>query len=217
MIPQFSPLVFDHTLLRSDATAADFKRLVEEASRLEVAAVCVPPNRLTLVKQLLKKSQVRLCTVIAFPLGYNSTESKLYELQDVLSKGAEEVDFVISLGKFLEGDREYTLNELRRLRESAGRVTLKAIVETALLTESNIEELTLMCHEASMDFIKTSTGFAQRGASLDDVRIMKSVIHRLQSPLKIKASGGVKTKEQALGLMNEGADRIGSSATAQFF
>jgi deoxyribose-phosphate aldolase len=205
----------DHTLLKQGATMEEIKQLCDEARAFEFAAVCVNPSFVSLSKQLLSGSAVRVCTVAGFPLGATSTRSKLAETRIAIDDGAHEIDMVIHVGMLKSGAREYVKSEITSMAElvHSHNAVLKVIIETALLSD---EEKILACNlasEAGADFVKTSTGFAgvkdrPSGATVQDVALMKNSC----GLLSVKASGGIRTLPEALAMINAGATRIGTSS-----
>jgi len=198
----------DHTQLSVGATEQDFLRLAEEAIAAEAASVCVPPIALPLLKNRYG-DKLRLTTVIGFPNGYQTTETKVYEAKDAIEKGADEIDMVIAVGKAKEGDFDYLLHDIRSVREATKGKVLKVIVEACLLSEEEKIKLSEIVTEAGADYIKTSTGFSKGGATLEDVILFKKHIGK---DVKIKAAGGIRTLEDAAKYIEAGADRIGASA-----
>lgn len=203
---------FDHTMLAPQATNADIDKLIKEAIKYDFKSVCIAPSYIKYAKEQLAKTDVLICTVIGFPLGYNATSVKVYETKIALDHGADEIDMVINIGRFKNKEYEYVLNEIKAIKEVCGNKVLKVIVETALLTNQEIKTITEIVLKSGADFIKTSTGFSFRGASFEDVEIMKSIA---QDKLLIKASGGIKTGEDALKMIKLGASRLGTSKTVQ--
>lgn len=203
---------FDHTMLAPQATSTDIDKLIKEAIKYDFKSVCIAPSYIKYAKEQLAKTDVLICTVIGFPLGYNATSVKVYETKIALDHGADEIDMVINIGRFKNKEYEYVLNEIKAIKEVCGNKVLKVIVETALLTNQEIKTITEIVLKSSADFIKTSTGFSFRGASFEDVEIMKSIA---QDKLLIKASGGIKTGEDALKMIKLGASRLGTSKTVQ--
>ena len=197
----------DHTLLSVTATEEEFLTLCDEATRAGAASVCVTPAAVSLVKK--HYPDLRITTVIGFPNGYNTTESKVFETKDAIQKGADEVDMVIAVGKAKEKDWDYLLREVKAVREAAKGKVLKVIVETCLLTEEEKIALCKIVTEAGADYIKTSTGFSKAGATLEDVLLFKKYVG---AGVKIKAAGGIRTLEDAERFIAAGADRIGASA-----
>jgi deoxyribose-phosphate aldolase len=205
---------FDHTALKAETTAAHIETLCREAKQLGTAAVCVNAVWIPLATKLLRDTDVMPITVVGFPLGANGTESKVYEAKDSIAKGAKEIDMVLSVGELKSGHMDQARRDILCLKNACGSVPLKVIFETSLLTSDEIGLVTRWCAEDGIDFVKTSTGFGSRGASLEDIRIMKSVISAVPGSItKIKASGGIRTLEQTMDLISAGADRIGASAT----
>ena len=200
---------FDHTMLAPQATSTDIDKLIKEAIKYDFKSVCIAPSYIKYAKEQLAKTDVLICTVIGFPLGYNATSVKVYE---TLDHGADEIDMVINIGRFKNKEYEYVLNEIKAIKEVCDNKVLKVIVETALLTNQEIKTITEIVLKSGADFIKTSTGFSFRGASFEDVEIMKSIA---QDKLLIKASGGIKTGEDALKMIKLGASRLGTSKTVQ--
>ena len=203
---------FDHTMLAPQATSTDIDKLIKEAIKYDFNSVCIAPSYIKYAKEQLAKTDVLICTVIGFPLGYNATSVKVYETKIALDHGADEIDMVINIGRFKNKEYEYVLNEIKAIKEVCGNKVLKVIVETALLTNQEIKTITEIVLKSGADFIKTSTGFSFRGASFEDVEIMKSIA---QDKLLIKASGGIKTGEDALKMIKLGASRLGTSKTVQ--
>lgn len=198
----------DHTLLKATATWAEVEKLCEEAIKYQTASVCIPPS---FVERVAKKYGGRLpvCTVIGFPLGYNTTETKVFETKDAVAKGADEVDMVVNLGDVKDGAFDKVTAEIKALKEAAGGKILKVIIETCYLTD---DEKVQLCHcvsEAGADFIKTSTGFGTAGAQIADIELFKK---HLAPGVKIKASGGIRTKEDFETFAEAGCHRIGASA-----
>lgn len=203
---------FDHTMLAPQATSTDIDKLIKETIKYDFKSVCIAPSYIKYAKEQLAKTDVLICTVIGFPLGYNATSVKVYETKIALDHGADEIDMVINIGRFKNKEYEYVLNEIKAIKEVCGNKVLKVIVETALLTNQEIKTITEIVLKSGADFIKTSTGFSFRGASFEDVEIMKSIA---QDKLLIKASGGIKTGEDALKMIKLGASRLGTSKTVQ--
>ena len=198
----------DSTLLRSSATQEEIEKLCSDAKEYSFATVCVNPCYVSLANELLKDSDVKVCTVIGFPLGSNTTKIKVDEAKDAIKNGADELDMVINVGVLKDKNYDYIKNEIIELRKATENKVLKVIVETCYLDEDEIAVMTKICNETGVDFIKTSTGFGTRGASLEDIEI----INKYKSDkLKVKASGGIRTREDALKYINLGVSRIGTS------
>ncbi|MGE5371657.1 MAG: deoxyribose-phosphate aldolase [Solirubrobacterales bacterium] len=201
----------DATLLRPDATKEEIIRLCTQAKDHEFAAVCINPSRLELAAAELKWSPVALCTVIGFPLGAAPPQLKLTEMEWALNAGAREIDMVMNIGWFKDKEYIAVAEEIRlaaRLVKEHGAL-LKVIVETALLDREELRRAAIVVREGGADFIKTSTGFASRGVSLEDLQVIQDAIGK---DIKIKASGGIKTHDFAIKLIRAGADRLGSSS-----
>lgn len=199
----------DHTLLKAVASESDIRKLCDEAIAYNFKAVCINPNYVSFAKEYLADSDVLVCTVIGFPLGASTTKVKVFEAKDAVLNGADEIDMVINIAKMKDRDYDYVLNEIKALRLAAKDKVLKVIVETAYLDEDEIRKASELCVEANVDFIKTSTGFASRGATLNDVEIMKSVV---KDDILIKAAGGVRSSEDLVKMIEAGASRIGTSS-----
>lgn len=199
----------DHTNLKAFATIEDITKLCEEAITYNFKTVCVNPYYISLAKDILKDTSVEVCTVIGFPLGMNSKETKVYEAIDAVSKGADEIDMVINIGALKDKEYDYVKSEIEEIRDSISGKTLKVIIETCYLTEEEIIKMTEICNNTFVNFIKTSTGFGTRGASLDDIKIMNEYKNET---LEIKASGGIKDYNTALEMLEAGATRLGTSS-----
>lgn len=199
----------DHTILKPQATSKDILKLCSEASEYDFASVCVNPCWVNLCKERLAKSPVKVCTVIGFPLGAATSLNKNAEMVQAIQNGADEIDMVLNIGKLIEGDLNYVTDEIKLLNSNKLGCVLKVIVETALLNDEQIANAAKCVTEAGADFIKTSTGFSTRGASLEDIKIFKDNIGKW---VRIKASGGIKTAESFLKFIEAGADRIGTSS-----
>ena len=203
--------MIDHTLLKPDATQQEIAQLCFEARKYEFASVCVNPTWVKLCAQLLQGSSVKVCTVIGFPLGATSSETKAFETRTAIDQGATEIDMVINIGALKARDLETVAKDIRGVVNAAHsrNIIVKVIIETSLLTD---EEKTIAClisKEAGADFVKTSTGFAGGGATVQDVALMRKVVG---PEMGVKASGGVRTFEDAESMIKAGATRIGASA-----
>lgn len=199
---------FDSTMLKAISTANDIKKLCNDAKKYKFKAVCINPCYVSLAKELLKDTNVKVCTVIGFPLGANTTYIKVEEVKDAINNGADEVDMVINVGALKEKNYDYVINEIKKLREASYDKILKVIIETCYLTEEEIIKMTEICNKTNVDFIKTSTGFGTRGASTNDIEIINKY---KSNDLKIKASGGIRTKDDAQKYIELGVSRIGTS------
>lgn len=206
--------MIDHTMLKPDATIEEITILCEEAKKYNFASVCINPSYVPLCSKLLKGTQVKVCTVIGFPLGATTTATKRAEAEEVLHEGAQEVDMVINIGKLKAGDHKYVFNDINQVVLAAKRknAVTKVILETALLTDEEKVKACLISKEAKSDFVKTSTGFSKGGATAGDIALMRYVVG---SSVGVKASGGVRTLEDAEEMIKSGADRIGASASVK--
>ncbi len=197
----------DHTLLKPTATKADILQLCEEAKQYHFASVCVNPCWVALCAETLKDTGVNVCTVIGFPLGANTSEIKAAEAAQAIKQGATEVDMVINIGALRGGNTEYVYQDILAVRKASEGKILKVIIETSYLTNEEKKKACELSAKAGADFVKTSTGFSNAGATVEDVKLMKEA-----SGIKVKASGGVRTKEDALRMIEAGASRLGASA-----
>ena len=206
--------MIDHTLLKPEATPSDIKKLCGEAREYHFASVCINPVYVSLSSKLLRGSGVKVCTVIGFPLGANTTEVKLFEAEQAIDNGAEEVDMVVNIGHLKEGNYDYVENDIKQVVQTAHRknALVKVIIEAALLTDKEKVVACLICKKAGADFVKTSTGFSKGGATVGDVALMKYVVG---SKIGVKAAGGIRSKEDAEAMIASGADRIGASASVK--
>ncbi len=198
----------DHTNLKAFISKKDIEQLCDEALKYDFASVCVNPYYVSLVNELLIRSKVKVCTVVGFPLGQNTKEVKLYEAKLALEEGADEIDMVINIAALKDKYYDYVKDEIKSIREITNNKILKVIIETCYLNDEEIIIMTNICNELGVDFIKTSTGFGTDGARIEDVELINK--HRNEK-LQIKASGGIKTHNQALEFINKGATRIGTS------
>ncbi len=201
--------IIDHTNLKADATLENIEKLCNEAKKYGFASVCVNPANIKLCAELLKKSDVNICTVISFPLGANTPKMKFFETRDAIEFGASEVDVVMNIGALKSGFEEAVKGDIGGVVAAAEGSTVKVIIETALLTE---EEKILACNiskDAGAHFIKTSTGFGHSGATVDDVALIKKTVG---SNMGIKASGGIRNIKTVLDMVKAGATRIGTSS-----
>lgn len=202
--------MMDHTLLKAVATPEQIDKLCEEAVGIGAASVCVNPCYVERAAKNLKGSAVKTCTVIGFPLGANTSAVKAFEAADAVRRGAQEVDMVINIGMLKAKNAEYTVSDIQSVVNAANGALVKVIIETCYLTD---EEKILACRcaaEAGADFVKTSTGFGTGGANPHDVALMKASI---PAHMKVKASGGMRTYEDVLPVLQAGADRLGVSAS----
>lgn len=201
--------MIDHTLLRADATPGQVEKLCEEAKRHHFASVCVNPCYVPLARELLEGTDVAVCCVAGFPLGATLTSAKVFEARCAVEAGAQEVDMVINLGFAKAGDWQRVEGDIRAVAQAVQpEATLKVIIETCLLTDGEKVKACLAAKNAGADFVKTSTGFSTGGATAADVRLMRETVG---GGMGVKASGGVRTKEDALAMIEAGATRIGTS------
>ena len=203
---------FDHTLLKPEATEKDIIRLCEEAKKYDFASVCVNPCFVSLAKEQLEGSNVKVCTVIGFPLGANSSSVKATEASIAVMNGAEEVDMVINVGWVKERRYEDLVYEIALIKDACEGKLLKVILETCLLTDEEIAYASKASMDAGADFVKTSTGFSKGGATVEAVRIMRETVG---DKLGVKASGGIHTLAEAKALIEAGASRLGCSASVK--
>lgn len=203
--------MIDHTILKPEAKEGDINKLCEEAKQYSFASVCVNPCFVTLCKEKLIDSSVKVCTVIGFPLGAATTEVKCFEAEQAINNGAEEIDMVINIGRLKDQDYFYVFNEIDKIAAIAGKanVICKVIIETALLNDKEKIKACILCKHAKANFVKTSTGFSKSGATIKDVSLMRFIVG---DKMGVKASGGIKTREDALAMIRSGASRIGASA-----
>jgi len=209
--PELARLI-DHTLLKPDATDAEVIQLCAEARKFSFASVCVNPVHVPVCVRELRGSGVPTCTVIGFPLGANPTEIKAEEGRWAVQQGAGELDMVINVGKLKSGEYDFVREDIRRVKEAGRPALLKVILETALLTDEEKVKACVLCQQAGADFVKTSTGFSKGGATADDVALMRRVVG---PSMGVKASGGVRSCEDAMTMYKAGASRIGASASVK--
>jgi deoxyribose-phosphate aldolase len=203
--------LIDHTYLKAFGTSTEINELIEEAKEYDFKSVCINPFWVSHAKKELKQTDVLVCTVIGFPLGANTTATKVFETKDAIQNGADEIDMVLNVGKVKEQDYDFIENEVRAVKEACGKLTLKVILETCYLTKEEIHKASVACYKAGADFVKTSTGFGTGGALVEDVKIMKEVFHDRE----VKASGGVRSIEDVMAMVEAGATRIGASSGVQ--
>ena len=202
--------MIDHTNLKASTVKEEILKLTKEAKEYQFASVCVNPTWVELAAQELKGTDVKVCTVIGFPLGANTKEVKVYETKDAIEKGAEEIDMVINIGKLKDGDDDYVESEIAGVVEaSKGKAIVKVIIETCLLTDDEKKQVCSLAVKAGADFVKTSTGFSTGGATIEDVALMKQTVG---AHVGVKASGGIRSKEDAQAMVHAGATRIGASS-----
>lgn len=198
----------DHTNLKQDMSEQDLIKLVDEAKEYDFFSICINPCWVKQASELLAGSNTKVCSVIGFPLGANTTNIKVLEAKEAIENGASEIDMVINVSKLKDKDYEYVYNEIKQIKEAIGNNVLKVIIEACLLTN---EEKTIACQiimKAGANFVKTSTGMSTGGATVEDVNLFKEVVG---DATLIKAAGGVRTYEDALSMIEAGANRIGTS------
>ena len=204
----------DHTLLKPEASKAEIMQLCQEAAKYSFASVCVNPSYVNLCVEHLKGSEVKVCTVIGFPLGATSSASKAFETEQAIRDGAREIDMVMNIGMLKSGEYEYVENDIFAVVSTARRYNAltKVIIEAALLTDEEKVRACVLAKRAGADFVKTSTGFSKSGATAGDVALMRRVVG---SAMGVKAAGGVRSRADALAMVASGADRIGASASVK--
>ncbi|MBE7711383.1 MAG: deoxyribose-phosphate aldolase [Cyanobacteria bacterium SIG31] len=202
----------EHTLLKQDATKVELVKLFDEAKEYNFLGVCVNPVNVKLAAEYLKGTDIKIVTVVGFPLGQSTTESKVLETIDAIKNGADEIDMVINSGKLKDGDFDYIVNDISAVKGACQGRNLKVILETDLLSQDEIRTASNLCVQAGADFVKTSTGFVKNGvgAKVEDVKLMYETVKN--AGLGVKASGGVRDKETALAMIEAGATRIGTSS-----
>lgn len=202
--------LIDHTALKPNTTKDEILKLLDEAKTYDFASVCVNPCWVALAHQELKNTDVKVCTVIGFPLGANTTEVKVFETKDAIEKGAQEIDMVINIAMLKDKEYDYVENEIHQIVEAAkDKAIVKVIIETCLLTDEEKIKACELSQKAGADFVKTSTGFSTGGATVHDIALMRKTVG---AEMGVKASGGVHTHEEALAMVEAGATRIGASA-----
>lgn len=202
----------EHTLLKQDATKAELIKLFDEAKQYNFLGVCVNPCYVPLAKENLKDSDVKIVTVIGFPLGANTTETKIFETINAVRDGADEIDMVINVTKLKDRELDYIVNEISGIKAACQGKALKVIIETDLLTKEEVKLASELCVKGGADFVKTSTGFVKGGvgAKVEDVEIMYNTVK--DAGLQVKASGGVRDKDAAIAMIKAGASRLGTSS-----
>lgn len=202
--------MMDHTLLKAFSTPADIEKLCKEAVDIGAASVCINPCYVKLAADLLKKTDVKVCTVIGFPLGASTSEVKAFETKDAIANGAQEVDMVMNIGALKAGYMDQVCEDMKVVKMAAGEAVVKVIIETCYLTDEEKRKACQAAEKAGVDFVKTSTGFGTGGANAHDVALMKQTV---SSSVKVKASGGMRTWNDVKSILEAGADRLGVSAS----
>ncbi len=201
--------LIDNTLLKADATEEQIKSLCKESKEWNFMSVCVNPYYIPFCKKELSGSDVKVCTVIGFPLGQMTTEAKVFETKDALEKGADEIDMVINVAALKDKKYDYVKNEIAEIKKACGDHVLKVILECCLLNDEEKVKACLLAKEAKADFVKTSTGFSIHGATAHDVELMRKTVG---PEMGVKAAGGVRSHEELLEMVKVGATRIGTSS-----
>ena len=207
-----STKLFDHTILKADATRKDVKRVCDEAMAYSFCSVCVNSYYVPYVANLLHGSDVKICSVVGFPLGAMSTRAKALEAKIAVMDGADEIDMVINIGALKDRDYSVVLEDIKAVKEACEDKTLKVIIETCLLNDVEKVKACELAKEAGADFVKTSTGFSTGGAKVEDVKLMRATVG---PDMGVKASGGIHDNEFAKELVDAGANRLGTSATIE--
>lgn len=199
----------DHTYLKPIGTSKEIETLCNEAKEYNFAAVCINPTWIKTCSELLEDTSVKIATVIGFPLGAMTTESKVFETRNSIDLGADEIDMVMNIGKFLDNDYDYVKNDVSKVARECGSKTLKVIIETAYLSKEQIIKACQLAVKAGADYVKTSTGFASEGATLENVELMRETVGQ---EIGVKAAGGIRTYNDAINMIEAGATRIGASS-----
>lgn len=205
-----SPKLFDHTILKADATEAAVAKICAEAKEYGFMSVCVNTYYTAFVAEELKDSDVKVCTVVGFPLGQMSTKAKALETKCAVEDGADEIDMVLNVAALKDGKYDVVLEDIKAVKAACGDALLKVILETCLLTKEEIVKACELSVEAGADFVKTSTGFSTGGATAEDIALMRKTVG---PDIGVKASGGVRDSKGAMAMVEAGASRIGASAT----
>ncbi|WP_409968224.1 deoxyribose-phosphate aldolase [Bengtsoniella intestinalis] len=202
--------MLDHTILKADATVTQVETICQEALAIGAASVCINPTHVALTAQMLKGSAVKVCTVIGFPLGANTSAVKAFETQDAIANGAQEIDMVINVGALRAGGVDAVEADIRAVVEAANGTTVKVIIETCYLSDEEKITACQLAQKAGADFVKTSTGFGTGGATVADVALMRKTVG---DTMQVKASGGIRDYQTAMAMVDAGADRLGVSAS----
>ena len=199
--------IVDHTLLTQTATWKEIKQILDDSIKYEVASACIPASYVKRAKEYVD-SKLAICTVIGFPNGYSTTAVKVFETEDAIKNGADEIDMVINIGDVKNGDYQSILEEIKKIKKACGKKVLKVIIETCLLTEEEKIKMCKVVTESGAEYIKTSTGFSTGGATFEDVALMKKIVG---DKVRIKAASGISSLEDAEKFMELGANRLGTS------
>ena len=209
-IEMMNTKLFDHTILKADATREAVAKICEEAKEYGFMSVCVNSYYTAFVAEKLKDSDVKVCTVVGFPLGQMSTKAKAAETELAVKDGADEIDMVINVGALKDKEYDVVCNDIKEVKKACGQALLKVIIETCLLTDEEKVKACELAKEAGADYVKTSTGFSTGGADAHDVELMRKTVG---DSMGVKASGGIRDKETAEKMVKAGASRLGTSAT----
>ncbi len=207
--------MIDHTQLKPESTSKDIDKLIDEAKKFNFGAICINSSWIKYAKDKLKNTDIKIVSVVGFPLGACISQIKVQEAKLAIDHGADEIDMVINIGRFKDGQYDYVLNEIKKVKEACGDKVLKVIIETALLKDWEIEKATEIVLASGADFIKTSTGFSYRGADKKDIEIFNKVIGK--KSLKIKAAGGIKSMADIEMYTKMGVERFGTSSSVAIF
>lgn len=197
----------DHTLLKQESTWDDIKTICDDAIKYNTASVCIPPSFVKQAKEYVQE-RMKICTVIGFPNGYNITDVKVFETQDAIKNGADEIDMVINIGDLKSKKYENILTEINKIKKACNGKILKVIIETCLLTDEEKVKMCEIVSASNADFIKTSTGFSKAGATIEDIKLFKE---NIKNGKEIKAAGGISSFEDAKAFIENGATRLGTS------
>ncbi len=199
----------DHTILKPETTQKQVEKILSEAKEYDFASVCVNPTWVSLAAESLKDSDVKVCTVIGFPLGANTSAVKAFETKDAIANGADEIDMVINIGALKAGNDALVLDDIKAVVDASGDKLVKVIIEACLLTDDEKVRACQLSKEAGADYVKTSTGFSTGGATVADVALMRKTVG---PDMGVKASGGARSYEDAIAFIEAGASRIGASS-----
>ena len=199
----------DHTLLKADSVQSQLDQLIDEAKMYDFASVCVNPSWVAYAAEALKDSDVKVCTVVGFPLGATTSATKAFETKDAIENGADEIDMVINIVLLKQGDDQAVENDMRAVVEASGDKLVKVIIEACLLTDEEKVRACQLAVKAGVDFVKTSTGFSTGGATISDVKLMRQTVG---PDIGVKAAGGARSFEDVMAFIEAGATRIGTSA-----
>jgi deoxyribose-phosphate aldolase len=204
--------LIDHTLLKPEAGTEQILTLCQEAKRYQFASVCVNPSWVPLCVEQLEGTDVRICSVVGFPLGANTTETKIIEAEELVSLGAHEIDMVLNIGRLKDREYTYVYEEILQVVDTCRDARIKVILETCLLTDHDKIAACILCREAGTHFVKTSTGMNKSGATIEDVALMRRVVG---PEIGVKAAGGIRNYATAIAMLNAGANRLGASASVE--